>query len=113
MKSNYPMGSISRMNVRSRMFEENAEIMSKIEAQYESIGATDVYWDDESEPYLELVGQLPLNTVNTFSTITLRVVFCKFYCDGDFVEEDDFRNDLENEHKHMAQFLENIKEKQE
>ena len=99
------MGSISRMNQRSRLFEENEELMSKLEAQYESIGAIDVYWDDESEPYIELVGNLALETINTFSALRLPVTFCKIYCDGEYVDEDEFREQLESEHERMNLFL--------
>lgn len=102
------MGSISRMNQRSRLFEENEELMSKLEAQYESIGAKDVYWDDESEPYIELVGNLALQTIfvqDAFSALRLPVTFCKIYCDGEYVDEDEFREQLESEHERMNLFL--------
>ena len=96
------MGSISRMNTRERMFEENKELMSKLEAIYEKIGVKETFWDDNMEPYVNLMGKLPTSKPGLDFTVTL----IQFYCDGDFVDEEAFTDELERDLSTMRDYVE-------
>ena len=106
--NDYPMGSISRMNERERLFEANKDLIEEIEELYGRI-ATDVQWDDNSEPYMYLCGRMKVGSNDRNARLaetSIYVMFFQIYSDGDYVEEEQYRADLQFELDNIKKFLE-------
>ena len=102
------MGSISRMNARERLFEANKDLIDEIEELYGRI-ATDVQWDDNSEPYMYLCGRMKVGSNGRNARLaetSIYVMFFKIYSDGDSAEQEHYRAELEFELDHIKKFFE-------
>jgi hypothetical protein len=96
------------MNQRERLFEANKDLIEEIEELYGRI-ATDVQWDDNSEPYTYLCGRMKVGSNDRNARLaetSIYVMFFQIYSDGEFVEEENYRADLQFELDHIKKFLE-------
>ena len=96
------------MNQRGRLFEANKDLIKEIEELYGRI-ATDVQWDDNYEPYMYLAGRIKVGSNERNARLaetSIYVMFFQIYCDGDFVEEEQYRADLQHELDHIKMFFE-------
>lgn len=96
------------MNERARLFEKNTDLAEQIEKYYERI-ATDVHWDDNSEPYMYLCGRMKVGSNGRNARLaetSIYVMFFKIYSDGDFAEDEHYRADLQFELDNIKKFFE-------
>ena len=77
------MGSISRMNERGRMWEASQDLITQIEECYGKI-ATNIHWDDDSEPYTYLCGRMKVANGELREGSDVYVMFFRVYSCGDF-----------------------------
>ena len=101
----YPMGSISRMNERGRMWEASQDLITQIEECYGKI-ATNLYWDDDAEPYTYLCGRVKVANGQLREGSDVFVMFFRVYSCGDTQELEYFRKELQFELDNIKKFLE-------
>ena len=101
------MGSISRMNERERMWDASQDLIKQIEECYGRI-ATDIHWDDNSEPYTYLCGRMKVGSNQRKARLRKADVFVMFfrvYSCGDTQELEYFRQELQFELDNIKKFL--------
>ena len=99
------MGSISRMSARDKMFEASKDLIKQIEKCYEKI-ATNIHWDDNSEPYTYLCGRMKVANGELREGSDVYVMFFRVYSDGDYQTIEGFREELKYELDNIQKFFE-------
>ena len=93
------------MNERGRMWEANEDLISQIEECYGKI-ATNLYWDDDAEPYTYLCGRVKVANGQLREGSDVFVMFFRIYTDGDYQTIEGCREELKYELDNIQKFFE-------
>lgn len=87
------------------MWEANEDLISQIEECYGKI-ATNLYWDDEAEPYTYLCGRVKVANGQLREGSNVFVMFFRIYTDGDHQTIEGCRKELKYELDNIQKFFE-------
>lgn len=87
------------------MWEASQDLITQIEECYGKI-ATDIHWDDDSEPYTYLCGRMKVANGELREGSDVYVMFFRVYSCGDFQSIEGFQEELKYELDNIQKFLE-------
>ena len=89
------------------MFDASKDLITQIEECYGRI-ATDIHWDDNSEPYTYLCGRMKVGSNQRKARLRkadVFVMFFRIYSDGDYQTIEGFQEELKFELDNIKKFL--------
>ena len=87
------------------MWEASQDLITQIEECYGKF-ATNIHWDDDSEPYTYLCGRMKVANGELREGSDVYVMFFRVYSDGDSQTIEEFQEELKYELDNIQKFLE-------